>query len=83
MIKPNVTRLSDVSTGEFVCCGIEESDNSHTRMKSLGICEGRALELVSTGDPLIVRVGGSRIGLSRVLAQSVSVSETGGERKPK
>ena len=75
MIKPSGNKLSDASVGRFVCCHVEETGNPGTRMKSLGICAGRPLELVSKGDPLIVRVGNSRIGLSRALAQLVLVSE--------
>ena len=70
------TRLSLAPVGEFICTDIDVDDQSHTRMKSLGICTGRELELVSSGDPMIVRVGNSRIGLSRALAASVSVCQS-------
>lgn len=48
-----------------------------TRLKHLGICSGRRIQLVKTGDPLILRVIGSRIGLSRRLAQCVIVQGSG------
>ena len=44
-----------------------------TRLKHLGICSGRRVQLVKTGDPLILRVLGSRIGLSGRLAQHIYV----------
>jgi Fe2+ transport system protein FeoA len=44
-----------------------------TRLKALGVCVGRRLELVKTGDPLIVRVLGARVGLSALLASVVYV----------
>jgi len=43
------------------------------RIKSLGICIGRRVEVVRSGDPLIVRVAGARIGISRRLAWGVWV----------
>lgn len=44
-----------------------------TRLKHLGICAGRRLQMVKPGDPLILRVLGSRIGLSVRLGSCVSV----------
>jgi Fe2+ transport system protein FeoA len=43
------------------------------RLKALGVCVGRRLELVKAGDPLIVRVLGARVGLSALLASVVYV----------
>jgi len=49
-----------------------ESDNDDiARLKTLGICVGRRVELIKAGDPLIVRVFGSRLGLSAELAARV------------
>jgi Fe2+ transport system protein FeoA len=52
---------------------IEAEDDSMDRLKSLGICIGRRVELVKSGDPLIVRVFGSRLGISARLANRVLV----------
>lgn len=41
------------------------------RLKALGLCEGREVEVLRTGEALVVRVLGSRIGLSRRAAASV------------
>ncbi len=41
------------------------------RLKSLGICEGREVTVLRTGTAWIVRVLGSRIGLSPQLAASI------------
>jgi len=49
-------------------------DGDATRLKRLGICEGRQLQLVQSGDPLIVRVVGCRVGVSRSLAEQVLVT---------
>jgi Fe2+ transport system protein FeoA len=43
------------------------------RLKALGVCAGRRVELVKAGDPMIVRVLGARVGLSAHLASIVYV----------
>lgn len=50
---------------------IETDGDDVQRLKTLGICVGRRLEVVRTGDPLVVRVFGSRLGLSASLASRV------------
>ena len=44
-----------------------------TRLKAMGICEGRQIQLLRAGDPLILRVLGARVGLSARLAAGVRV----------
>jgi Fe2+ transport system protein FeoA len=39
----------------------------------MGVCVGRRVELVRAGDPLILKIFGSRLGLSAQLAQRVRV----------
>ncbi|MEQ8849470.1 FeoA family protein [Botrimarina sp.] len=41
------------------------------RLRALGFCQGRRVEVLRTGPTWVVRVLGSRIGLSRELASSV------------
>jgi len=43
------------------------------RLEVMGLCPGRTVELVQAGDPLIVRVLGTRIGLAAVLAREIHV----------
>lgn len=43
------------------------------RLKALGLCVGRQVELIQNGDPLIVRVLGARVGLSARLAAVVYI----------
>ncbi len=50
---------------------IETDGEEVQRLKSLGLCVGRQIEVVKTGDPLIVKIFGSRIGLSASLAECV------------
>jgi Fe2+ transport system protein FeoA len=58
-------------------CGIirdiETDDEETQRLKTLGVCSGRRVELVRGGDPLILKVFGSRLGLSATLAERVHV----------
>jgi len=67
--------LDAASPGRFVITEIEGDHSAAIRMKSLGLCQGRSIELVSVGDPMIVRVAGTRVGLSRTLATLVCVEE--------
>jgi Fe2+ transport system protein FeoA len=50
---------------------IETDGEEVQRLKSLGLCVGRQVEVVKSGDPLIVKIFGSRIGLSASLAAHV------------
>lgn len=52
---------------------VEGGDDDVARLKAMGLCAGRRLQLIKGGDPLIVRVLGSRIGISLRLAQGVRV----------
>lgn len=52
---------------------VEAADDDMRRLMTLGICVGRRLELVQRGDPMILRVFGSRLGVSRRLAERVQV----------
>lgn len=58
-------------------CGIvrkiEADDDDARRLKMLGVCAGRRVELVRGGDPLIVKIFGSRLGLAAALAARVQV----------
>ncbi|QDU34136.1 FeoA domain protein [Poriferisphaera corsica] len=53
---------------------IKHVDASHDdidRLKAMGICQGRRVQLIQAGDPLILKVVGVRIGVSARLAKSV------------
>lgn len=63
------------------CCAtvrsIEADDDDSQRLKTLGLCVGRQVELVKQGNPLIVRVFSSRLGLASELAARVKVERCG------
>lgn len=74
-------RLRDLSPGS--CCTVVdmgEADNA-SRLKSMGICLGRTLEVLKSGDPLIVKVYGTRIGLSARLAEQILVEGCNGSQR--
>lgn len=68
-----VNCLSHVRPGDFVCVRLDAGGENAVRLKRLGICESRPLELVFAGDPMVIRVCGSNVGLSRQLAELVFV----------
>jgi Fe2+ transport system protein FeoA len=51
------------------------------RLKRLGICEGRRVQLVKADDPLIVRVVGTRVGISAQLSPAIHVRPCRSENK--
>lgn len=54
-------------------CGVHAGQDDGIRLKRMGICVDRPLELVQAGDPMILLVVGARIGISRQLAELVLV----------
>ena len=52
---------------------VQAGDDATDRLKAMGVCEGRKVMVVRKGDPLILRVLGSRIGVSARLASRVRV----------
>lgn len=67
----DLSHLPDGAFGRVVA--VEADSDDAIRLKSLGICTGRRVQLAKGGDPLIVRVLGARVGLSRRLAACVLV----------
>lgn len=74
-------KLKDLTPGS--CCTVIEmgADSNSTRLKSMGICLGRTLEVIKAGDPLIVKVYGTRIGLSARMAEGILVRGCHGARR--
>ena len=70
----NIIRLNDLPPQ---VCGIvrdvETDDEETARLKTLGVCPGRRVELVRGGDPIILKIFGTRLGLAETLAARVSV----------
>ena len=43
------------------------------RLMAMGMCMGRIIKLEQIGDPMILQVVGSRLGISKRLGETVSV----------
>ena len=69
--------LSHAGPGTFRCIEITGEGEPAIRLKRMGICSGRHITIVQSGDPMILRVVGARIGLSRELAATVIVDSNG------
>lgn len=65
-------RLPELSCAVIVEVTADSEDIQ--RLKAMGICAGRKIELIQQGDPLILRVYGTRLGISRRLATFVRVT---------
>ncbi len=50
-----------------------ESDDVK-KLMAMGVCEGRIIKLVHLGEPMILQVLGSRIGVSSRLGETVEVA---------
>ncbi|MCS7470723.1 ferrous iron transport protein A [Stieleria sp. ICT_E10.1] len=67
------TTLADIQPGRYVCKDVHAAGQDAVRLKRLGVCQGRTIELMGRGDPMILKIGASRVGLSRQLAKLVLV----------
>ncbi|GAB5441437.1 MAG: hypothetical protein Fues2KO_17860 [Fuerstiella sp.] len=66
--------LSEIrEPGLFRIHSVSDDGEMSLRLKRLGLCENRRVEVLTAGDPMVVRVVGSRVGLSRELARLVAV----------
>ena len=74
-MEPGARALATLVPGRVAVIARVDEDHEHAdRLKALGLCVGRKLQVVKAGDPLIVRVLGSRLGLSARLAERVFVT---------
>lgn len=74
MPQPDSIPLSHASTHHIVtisCVDVATEDAS--RLMALGLCIGRKVQIVKGGDPMIVRVLGSQVGISARLAANVHI----------
>lgn len=66
--------LDRLPPGEQARIGaVEAGPEDEGRLEAMGLCAGRTVEVVRGGDPMIVRVLGTRIGMARTLAAAVRV----------
>jgi Fe2+ transport system protein FeoA len=65
--------LSALTGGEARVVKLEAPEAEARRLMSLGLCVGRRVHVIKSGDPLIVRVVGAQVGLSARLAANILV----------
>jgi len=53
---------------------VEADSDDAKRLMAMGVCMGRIIKLEQLGDPMILKVVGSKIGVSRRLGEKVSVT---------
>lgn len=71
-IKPGWVTLDQLEPARCAAiAAIDAPDDDIARLMAMGVCPGRKVELVQAGDPLILRVLGSRLGVSARLARRV------------
>lgn len=72
---PMLASLAELPVGS--CGRIESVDlpnDAAERLEGMGICLGRTVRLVRGGEPNIVHVYGTRIGLATAVARHIRVS---------
>jgi Fe2+ transport system protein FeoA len=57
---------------------LEAAGEDQARLEAMGLCVGRTVEVVQRGDPMIVRVLGTRIGIAAALAAAVRIEARSG-----
>ncbi len=68
------TRLSDMPAGAAGCIRkIDAPERVADRLKAMGLCVGRNVVVVRSADPMLIKVFGSRLGVSTQLARTVCV----------
>ncbi|HEY3243285.1 MAG TPA: FeoA family protein [Phycisphaerae bacterium] len=68
--------LASIASGRMVTVRrLTDHEHGVTRLRELGIDEGRKLRVVQLGDPIICQVGECRFGLCRRLARCIYVDE--------
>lgn len=74
-MEEKIQRLDEMAVHQSgVVHDIEATDDEMERLMSMGVCRGRMVTLIQRGDPLILKVFGSRLGVSGRLARRVLVA---------
>lgn len=80
---PGLEEMIPLDRVEAGHCGlvheVRAGETEIEQLQAMGVCAGRKVMLVKTGDPMILKVLGSRIGVSARLASRVMVLPCGGD----
>jgi Fe2+ transport system protein FeoA len=67
-------RLSHLPTGQTARVrALPADDEPFLRLRAMGLCEGRKIEVIRHGSRMIVSLSGVRIGVDRRLAEAIEV----------
>ena len=67
-------RLAQLEAGAIgEICAVDIAGDDADRLLAMGFCRGRRVQVLKCGNPMIVSVMGSRIGIHRELAAGLSV----------
>jgi Fe2+ transport system protein FeoA len=82
-VAPSLEGMIPLDRVEAGHCGlvheVRAGETEIEQLQAMGVCAGRKVMLVKTGDPMILKVLGSRIGVSARLASQVMVLPCGGD----
>jgi Fe2+ transport system protein FeoA len=73
--------LTELGSGVAVCLHQILDPHARSLLRALGLTTASRLRLCQAGDPFIIQVRSTRIGLSRVVAQGILVTVESGEHR--
>lgn len=66
--------LTDLNAGALVIVSKITAESEAVRqLQAMGVCNGRKVQIIQAGDPMILRVLGTRLGVSARLAHTIWV----------
>jgi len=82
-VSPSLEEVIPLDQVEAGHCGlvheVRAGETEIEQLQAMGVCAGRKVMLVKAGDPMILKVLGSRIGVSARLASQVMVVRCSGD----
>ncbi|MEQ9461601.1 MAG: FeoA family protein [Phycisphaeraceae bacterium] len=74
VVKPQILTLDALRRGSCATIrSVQAGPFDSERLKAMGLCSGRRVTVLKPGQPMIVTVMGTRIGLDRNLARFVEL----------
>lgn len=73
MIRSTSQSLGVAEPGVYRCVRVDDSAAGMTRLSQLGLCEGRDFQIVTSGNPIVVQIEQTTVGISNILADRILV----------
>ena len=78
----NICQIDELDEQEWASIDrLDHNDPSIRRLMGMGLCEGHQVQLIQKGNPMILHVLGSQIGISQRLAKKIQVKRQNTEPK--